>query len=265
MGVVKEFLQRQNAPAFRTVPGVRHESIQYLPPAYGDRRAELQGSIVKAFHGQIHVPNEVDVQPGALYDAIEYPAGGVLNPINSEFFTNVETASGKTYIETNMYRSRQLAPPEAFSISRIMFTFSRNCDPRDVLDLSERLCFQLWIGQKNYQRHVLNSLQQRTEPGSPFRICEYCHGVYVDSERCPGCGAMEFRLPGVGNECATGYSFFIDLPYPIVIANQWSFYVNFAIGVNTAIPAGAASNVITLKHRLKLWCHLIGLYARGVQ
>ena len=216
-------------------------------------RAAFQQKMIAAFNGQIQlVDGYGDVQPGAIYDAIEYEEGSALNTPGSMFFTNVEAGSGKTYVETNMYENRRLPAPEAFSISRIMFTFARSCDPRDVLDLSERLCFEFWYGQKCYQRHVLNSLQQRSEPGPLLRVCEYCHGVYVSREDCPGCGAREFRLPGVGEGSAQGYSCFLDLPYPLVIVNQMSFFAQFIM------------QPIILKHRLKIWCHLIGLHARGV-
>ena len=213
-----------------------------------------QQQILAAFDGHLDISNELDVQPGAIYDAISYRRGDTITLHNSQFFRNVNEASGKTFVETNMWENGKLPAPEAFSISRMMITFSRKSDPRDVMNIAERVCFEFWLDQKNYQRHVLNSLQQRTEESAPFRICEYCRAVYVQMEQCPGCGARAFVLAGLGtDERASGHVFFLDLPYPLVIVNQISFYAQFQM----------RDSGIVVNEDLKIWCHLVGLHFRG--
>ena len=77
---------------------------------------QQQQFIINSFKGQIYISNQLDVEDTPVYDTITYPASGTINTPNSQFFTNVESNSGKTYAQTNMTQNGKLDAPEAFSV-----------------------------------------------------------------------------------------------------------------------------------------------------
>jgi hypothetical protein len=108
-----------------------------------------------------------------------------------------------------------------------------------------------WMGQKRYLWGQVISFRSIGESFVPIRVCEFCRSVYVNADSCPGCGARQFQINGSLDEAGTQYV--LDVAPRVVIANQMSFYSEFD-GLN-----------YMLKGDFKMWCHLEGLHARGVQ
>lgn len=208
---------------------------------------DQQDKIFRHFNGTTYTPNSMDVQIGALWDSIDYEPGQTF-PAVRDLFSNPE---GKSFIETNVFTPRKLDAPEAFSIDRVTFTFSHDTTDKILYEFAEQAVWELWLGRKCYLRAVIVSLQTIKAPNAPIRICSFCSGVYAASLECPGCGARDFYLPD--GESVPGLQFTLDVPQHIVIGNQVSFWCTFRC------------RQFTLTGKLKMWCHLHGLHARGVQ
>jgi len=196
---------------------------------------QQQQFIINSFKGQIYISDQLDVQDTPVYDTITYAASGTINPTNSQFFTNVESTSGKTYAQTNMTQNGKLDAPEAFSVFGVRLNWSEDILRSDLQTLINSWAFEFWLGKKEYQRANLRHFSSGMGiSGYTTKTAEsfYTNGV-------PGRGSMNM------------------LAVKLVIANQMSFYA-FLSG-NTSQTLSASGN------GLILLCELVGLYARGVQ
>lgn len=202
--------------------------------------------------------NRLDVVHGFKWDSLSYVAGSTLTRYNSDMFrvpVGLESLTGsgaKLMADTNLYSACKLDAPEMMAVKCIIFTFSKSCDERDLYHFLESYMFRFWMGQKMYSSAVLISLPTVTTPLAPIRICEYCRSVYANQSECPRCGATDFTLSSLG-ESDNGLQYVMDLNVNLVIANQMSFHLDFD-GPN-----------YTFLRNFKMWCHLEGLHARGVQ
>lgn len=193
--------------------------------------------IVDSFRGQIYISDQLDVQDTPLYDTITYAAGGLITTANSQFFTNVGSASGKTYVQTNMTQSQKLVAPEAFSVFGIRLKWDENIlrsDLTGTVGILNSFEYEFWLGQKYYQRApIWHFAAGAGLAGATTKTSEsfYTNGT-------PDRNAMH------------------KLAIPLVIANQMSFYGQL-VGPNLTLNASGAGLILV--------CELVGLYARGVQ
>jgi hypothetical protein len=194
-----------------------------------------------------------DVQHGHLWDSITFEPGESLRAF--ELFRIPMGQDGKTIVDTNLQQSSSLPAPESFSIQRVAFTFNEFASDEDIYGVAESVVWKLWLGSKVYALSPMIALQVTTVALAPIRECVYCHAMYAMQERCPGCGAAEFRLDSLG-ELEAGKCFFMDLPKAnfIVIPSQLSFYISCEIGLHAH----------RFSKKLKMWCHFEGQHARGV-
>lgn len=202
--------------------------------------------------------NCYDVIQGSIFDSFALSAGGTFTRQNSQLFSYVGPASGKTAADTNMELAQRLSAPMMASITRIVFTFAHYCDPRDVLHIAENACWFFRLGRKYYSSGVMLSMQQSKNTIDPIRTCSYCAAVYVNHESCPGCGSREFRLPDIEGEpgvIAGGRQFYLELPDSMAHIIQYQQQFNMTFDLHDYTVLG----------RFKLWCHLEGKIARGVQ
>jgi hypothetical protein len=201
--------------------------------------------------------NCADVRTGKLWDEITILPGEELSCIRRRFFTlpigavNVD-GSIKGPIQTNMQMGSLLPPPRCFETHRIVFTFTKRCDPRDVVLAFESLVFQFYVGDKRFDSALLCHMQTVKEPLSPIRICDFCKSVYVDCLQCPGCGARSFRLSSLG-EMDSGQQFAMDIT-PLYIPPLVRFYVDVL-----ARPG------LSFRAPLTIWCTLEGREGLAVQ
>ena len=196
---------------------------------------QQQQFIINSFKGQIYISNQLDVEDTPVYDTITYPASGTINTPNSQFFTNVESNSGKTYAQTNMTQNGKLDAPEAFSVFGVRLGWSEDILRADLQTLLNSWAYEFWLGKKDYQRANLRHFSSGWGiSGYTTRTSEsfYTNGL-------PGRGSMNM------------------LAVKLVIANQMSFYGQLT---------GAASQTLSSTgNGLILLNELVGLYARGVQ
>jgi hypothetical protein len=214
--------------------------------ALGDALEANRQHILGKFRGQIYISNQLDVQTGRLWDSLSFEAGDEL--VRAEWFSN---PNGKTLLDTNVFQSRQLDAPEAFSAERVVITFAQSAAPEDVAAIQDGAWFRFWLGCKYYLWSPIGHMTTTKEPMSPIRICDFCKSVYVEQLQCPGCGARSFKLTSLGEP---GQQFSMEVNPEIVIVNQISFYAT----LETNRP-------IKFKKPLKVWFHLEGLHARGGQ
>lgn len=197
--------------------------------------SQQQAFIIESFRGQIYISDELDVQDTPVYDTDTYAAGQTINTPNSQFFSNVESNSGKTYAQTNMQENRRLAAPEAFSVFGIRLGFSEDILRSDLQTFLNSWAYEFWLGQKNYSRANIRHYSSGWGiAGYTTRTAEsfYTNGL-------PGRGSMNLIM------------------VKLVIANQMSFYAQLT---------GAASQTLSSSgNGLILLNELVGLYARGVQ
>jgi hypothetical protein len=216
-----------------------------------------QQRILNAFRGQIYVSNQLDVQTGSLWDSIQFTKGqtAVQNiglfeiPLGQAFPYGGPT---KTLTDTNMNKAGRLDAPEAFSVNRIVFTFSKRATDHDIYAFAEAATFTFWMGQKRYLWSPIISLQTLGTPLAPVRICDFCRAVYCGDITCPGCGARQFQLSSLGEEEA-GRRFYLDCERLIILDR-----ITFKICLELSAP-------YIFQNYFKMWCHLEGLHARGVQ
>jgi hypothetical protein len=194
-----------------------------------------QQFIINSFKGQIYISNQLDVEDTPVYDTITYTAGGTINTPNSQWFTNVEANSGKTYAQTNMTQNGKLDAPEAFAVFGVRVGFSEGVLRSDLQTLLDSWAYEFWLGKKEYQRANIRHFS------SGWGISGYTtntsESIYTNGT--PGRQSMNM------------------LAVKLVIANQMSFYAQLT---------GAASQVLSASGTgLILLNELVGLYARGVQ
>jgi hypothetical protein len=197
--------------------------------------SQQQAFIIESFRGQIYISDELDVQDTPIYDTDTYAAGQTINTPNSQFFSNVESSSGKTVAQTNMQENKRLAAPEAFSVFGIRLGWSEDILRSDLQTFLNSWAYEFWLGQKNYSRaNVRHYSSGWGISGYTTRTSEsfYTNGL-------AGRGSMNLIM------------------VKLVIANQMSFYAQLT---------GAASQVLSSSgNGLILLNELVGLYARGVQ
>ena len=196
---------------------------------------QQQQFIINSFKGQIYISNQLDVQDTPVYDTTTFAAGGTINTPNSQWFTNVESNSGKTYAQTNMTQNGKLDAPEAFAVFGVRLNWSEDILRADLQTLLNSWAYEFWLGKKDYQRANIRHFSSGMGiSGYTTRTAEsfYTNGV-------PGRGSMNM------------------LAVKLVIANQMSFYAQLT---------GAASQTLSsIGNGLIFLNELVGLYARGVQ
>lgn len=190
--------------------------------------------IMDSFRGQIYITDQMDVQDTPVYDTVTYTAGQTITTPNSQFFTNVGSQSGKTYVQTNMTQSQKLIAPEAFSVFGLRFYWDSTILRADLNSLLQGFVYEFWLGQKYYQRAPL---------------WHFSAGAGID-----------------GYTTRTNESFYTNgspdrnamhvLQIPLVIANQMQFYGQL-VGSNLTLNASGNGAILVTE--------LVGLYARGVQ
>lgn len=190
--------------------------------------------VMDSFKGQIYISDNLDVQDTPVYDTITYNASGTITTPNSQFFTNVGSASGKTYVQTNMTTSQKLVAPEAFSVFGIRLHPSEDIAYADLISIFNGFVFEFWMGQKYYQR-------------APVYHFSAGMGIAGYTTRT----AQSFYTNGSPSRDSMH-----KLALPLVIANQLQFYGQL-FGSNLTLSSGGTG--------LTLLCELVGLYARGVQ
>ena len=202
--------------------------------------------------------HHMDVQHGHLWDSIELKQEQIFHQHLMMFDTPIghpdTIGKTKTYADTNMQMCRQLPAPQHFLIKRILFTFSKTCNEHDMFSIAEDAVWFLWLGQKHYLHTQMISMQTTGEK-APIKTCSFCRGVYVNSPSCRNCGASEFKLNDVGEVEELGRVFYLDLheTEELHIAQGLTFWVGFQC------------QEIMMRERMKMWCHLEGKIARGVQ
>lgn len=213
--------------------------------------------IMGQFNGSVYAPNRLDIQHGFLFDDL------ALNKCRfrgvHEFFHtpcgsyDLISQQIKGITNTNLYTGNRLDAPEAFAVQRLLFTFNKEADERDVMVIAENCLFSFGLGYKYYIRCLINLLPCQRREFEPLRLCGKCRTLYMGDGNCPSCGSglRPLPLPG-GTEI--GRQFFLDLLINIVIANQADFRVELI-----------TEKEIKLKGPVKMWCHLEGLHAKGVQ
>ena len=198
-----------------------------------------------------------DIQQGHLWDSIKISKDHKL-PNKIAFFQDPISAH-RSLVDTNMYQGGRLPPPEEFVIQRVLFTFSSKADDRDIYRFAETRVFRFMLQNKIYLQSPIISLQMRGRGEivkAPIRICEYCCGVWVNGERCPGCGAMEFKISTIGGEEA-GRCFVMDLGKGQEIKIEMGMYFRVEL-------EGDMEGYV-MEEDIKIWCHFEGLHTRGVQ
>ncbi len=231
-----------------------HPSHPY-PPQYSASYTAQQQHIMREFGGNVYEPAHMDVQEGRLWDCLTLNHNAAF--VRHKFFVVPNGNEGKTYADTNLDQCARLNPPEAFAVKRIVFSFSKSSDPSDVAELAEACHWSLVLNNRYLVRSMMIHMRTfNVDVSAPFRICDFCKSVYVGDRTCPGCGARQFCITSVGDDkpASIGLQFVLDLSVNIIIHNQMSFHVQMD-----------ASHIITLRSPLKLWVHLEGLHARGVQ
>lgn len=194
-----------------------------------------QQFIINSFKGQIYISDQLDVQDTPVYDTITYAAGGTVNTVNSQFFTNVEAGSGKTYAQTNMTQNGKLDAPEAFACFGVRVGWSEDILRADLTTLLNSWAYEFWLGKKEYQRANIRHFS------SGWGIAGYTTNT-----------SEAFYTNGSPNRQSMNM-----LAVKLVIANQMSFYGQLT-GAASQSLSEAGTGLIMLNE-------LVGLYARGVQ
>lgn len=200
-----------------------------------------QALIADAFSGTTYVPNQMSVQHTPVYDTVTLTAAGptnILSVLTSAFFTNVGSASGKTYAQSNMTQSQKLKGPEAFSIFGFRFRYSENISVLDLWNLINGFAYEFWMADKALQR----------APIWYFNAGGGVSGFTTQTYANAGAGTIFNNGVPARNEMH-------KLALPIVIENQGSFYAQLQGTQYTLNAAGSGMTLVSL---------LDGLYAFGV-
>jgi len=194
-----------------------------------------QSFIIESFRGQIYISDELDVQDTPIYDTLTYAAGAVINTPNSQLFSNVESASGKTVAQTNLLENKRLAAPEAFSVFGVRLGFSENVFYTDLITWFNSWAYELWLGQKNYQRANVRHFSSGW--GMAGYTTNTAQSFFTNGS--PGRGSMNMVM------------------VKLVIANQMTFYAQLNGSASQTLASNGTGMIILNE--------LVGLYARGVQ
>ncbi len=202
----------------------------------------LQTDIISMFDSQTFVPDQMDVQHTPVYDTVTFTAGAGANPTINEntslWFTNI-AGVGKTYADTNMTQSQKLQAPECLAIMAIRLRYSENVLYNDIIAIQNQFAFELWLGNKCYQRMPLWML----DAGGGISGFTTQTNLAVLTNGVPSREAVR------------------SLAIPLVIENQMSFYARLVGTPYTTTTV--ASNALATGIRMTLV--LDGYYARGVQ
>lgn len=190
--------------------------------------------IIDSFRGQIYISDQLDVQDTPVYDTITYAASAQITTPNSQFFTNVGSQSGKSYVQTNMTQSQTLIAPEAFSVFGIRLYWDSTVLRADLNSILQGFVYEFWLGQKYYQRAPIPHFSAGM--GISGFTTKTTESVYTN-----------------GTPLREGMH---KLAIPLVIANQMKFYGQL-VGSNFTLSASGSGLIMI--------CELVGLYARGVQ
>lgn len=165
----------------------------------------------------------------------------------------------------------RMNPPEHFLVERIAFYFSNSSMLQDVWSIVEGVPWHLQIHCKYYDQGLMLGMQSTGLLGPPFRVCDYCGGVYVvstDHQNCPTCGANKFHLllsseeAGSGSEVA-GAAFLYDLPIPHILLSQMQFDVWLGQAWLGQRELSEHVWMLELQQDVTIWCIIAGLHARG--
>lgn len=205
----------------------------------------------KAFMGATYQPNYMDVQHGQMWDSVRFREGVVRGGIYRLFSVpegqmDSIGALAKTLNDTSMVKSCQLPAPEAFALQRLVFTFDAASSDADVIAFTEECVFEFIIGRKFYLRCPLGLLVTDHR-------CPKCEQIYFGNGGCPKCDDAQYRW-AVSSGINPGRQYVMDLDINLIIDNQATFYVDLH-----------CDDSITIKKPMRLWCHMEGLHARGVQ
>ena len=197
-------------------------------------------TILAAFNSQTYIQDKMDVQDTPIYDEVTLAAGGTINNLTTNFFTNVGPQANKSIGQTNMQTPGELRAPEAFSVFGFLFRVGENTIFADYLILFNQFVFEFYMGQKPYQR-------------SPLWLLNPGGGVFGS----PGlASAATASLLSNGYPSREGAH---RLAIPVVIENKMSFYGQLN-GTATALTVGGSGGAGAF-----LQVVLRGFYARGVQ
>lgn len=214
--------------------------------------------IIGQFQGTTYNLRTLDVQHGFLWDSVTIPPCEMTGFVYDFFTTTIGqtdlfTPTPKKIDDTNMVMARRLPVPEAFALQRLLFTFSKEASEKDVMNIAENCVFRFDIGYKYYLQCPIGLLPCQRREFQPLRVCGKCRTIYLGDSDCPSCGTGLRLLPLPGNK-EIGRQFFLDLLINLVIDNQATFYASIV-----------ANKTIKLEGKVRMWCHLEGLHARGVQ
>jgi hypothetical protein len=193
--------------------------------------------IIDSFRGQIIISDQMDVQDTPIYDTVTYAAGATINTPNSQFFTNVGSSSGKSFVQTNMTQTQKLTAPEAFSVFGVRFYWDSTILRADLNLLLQNFVNEFWMLTKNYQR-------------AP--IYHFSAGMGID-------GFSSRTNDSVYTNGTVNRDSMHLLQIPLVISNQLSFY-----GQLIGPISGNSSTLSSSGNGAILVTELVGLYARGV-
>jgi hypothetical protein len=193
--------------------------------------------IIDSFRGQIIISDQMDVQDTPIYDTVTYAASATITTPNSQFFTNVGSASGKSFVQTNMTQSQKLTAPEAFSVFGVRFYWDSTILRADLNLLLQNFVYEFWMLTKNYQRAPL---------------MHFSAGMGIDGYTTRT--NESFYTNGTPNRDSMHL-----LQIPLVISNQLSFY-----GQLVGPISGNSSTLSSSGNGAILITELVGLYARGV-
>lgn len=196
----------------------------------------------------------MDVVSGQIWDSFNADRGFTFANRHNLFDRSVNHIV--SYADTNMEMPNKLPAPEMFLIKRVVFTFSKSCEDSVIYGFAERAVWSLWIGQKRYAHAVLISLPTTVQNVmAPIRICSFCQSVYCGDRACTQCGATQFTLGKWDlGQAEVGRQFILELLQELPILCQQTFRAEIE-----------CRPMYTLDGPLRMWCHLEGLHARGVQ
>ncbi len=207
--------------------------------------------VCEAFSVEIYNPGTVDVQPGSLYDTLEFGPGERLPSFLRLFDTPV--SNSKRLEKTNLVLARRLPAPEMFAVDRISFAVLEGSSPIAEAQIKDA-CWTFQLGEKYYRRSTMNMMNVGAfQEVVTMRRCAYCERIHVQ-QVCPGCGAAEFTA--WASE---------QVPSSIVRSEHWLEHKPNLVIVHSMSFVMTMQSSESIQGPLRLRCWLSGLHARGVQ
>ena len=198
---------------------------------------EQQAFVYDAFRGQPYIVDQLDIQDEPIYDRVSYSAGGTVNTLTSQWFTNVgvQANPAKGLADTNVNQPQQLPVPEAMAVFGIRLCPSENVLAADWENMLNTQVFQMFLNQKPYNtaniRHYAAGM-----------------GTYAVTTR----SAESWYTNGFPS-LTSGH----QLQLPLVITNLLRFYGQL-VANNPLVLSASGTGLLFL-------CELVGLHARAVQ